>query len=386
MKSIYLDNAATTKMQPSVKKAIAEAEEKYFGNSSSLHKIGRDAKEELDNAREHISKKVNSKNHKLIFTSGGTESNNFAIKGLCEANKTKKHIITTKIEHDSILNTTRALEKNGYSVTYLDVDKFGFVKIDGLEKALKKDTLLVSVIQGNNEIGTIQNIKEIGKIVHDNGSLLHVDACQSFTKIPIDVEKENIDLLTINAHKIYGPKGIGGLFVREGLKLEPLLHGGGHEYKLRSGTVNVPGIAGFSKAVDVISEKEISHMTTLRNQLVNGLKDINDSWLNGPKLDSGKRLCNNANISFMYAEGEAILLYLDALGISVSTGSACSSNTLEPSHVLKAIGLKQEQTHGTVRFSVGIDNTKEEIKYTIDCVKETVEKLRKMNPYKYKVK
>jgi len=386
MNSIYLDNAATTKMQASVKKAMAEAEEKYFGNSSSLHKVGREAKEELDKAREKISKKVNSKNHKLIFTSGGTESNNFAIRGLSETNKTKKHIITTKIEHDSVLNTTRFLEKNGYSVTYLDVDKFGFVKIDGLEKTLKKDTLLVSVIQGNNEIGTIQNIKEIGKIVHDNDSLLHVDACQSFTKIPIDMEKENIDLLTINAHKIYGPKGVGGLFVREGIKLEPLLYGGGHEYKIRSGTVNVPGIIGFSKASDIIGEKEINHMATLRNQLVNGLKDVNDSWLNGPSIDSNKRLCNNANISFMYAEGEAILLYLDALGISVSTGSACSSNTLEPSHVLKAIGLKQEQTHGTVRFSVGIDNTKEEIKFTIDSVKEIVEKLRKMNPYRYKVK
>jgi cysteine desulfurase len=380
MKAIYLDNAATTKMHPSVKKAMAEAEEKYFGNSSSLHSIGREAKVELDKAREHISKKVNSKNHKLIFTSGGTESNNFAIKGLAESNKTKKHIITTKIEHDSILNTTKYLEKNGYSVTYLDVDKEGFVNIEQLEKIIRKDTLLVSVIHGNNEIGTIQNIKEIGKITKEKGTLLHVDACQSFTMVPIDLEKENIDLLTINAHKIYGPKGVGGLFVKEGIKLEPLLYGGGHEYKLRSGTVNVPGIIGFSKATEVIGEKEIEHMKTLRNQLITGLKDVKDSWLNGPK---DKRLCNNANFSFMYAEGEAILLYLDALGISVSTGSACSSNTLEPSHVLKAIGLKQEQTHGTVRFSVGIDNTKAEIKFVVDSVKDTIEKLRKMCPYKY---
>jgi len=386
MKSIYLDNAATTKMHSSVKKEMSIAEEKYFGNSSSLHKIGRVAKDELDIAREKISKKVNNKNHKLIFTSGGTESNNFALKGLCQADKNKKHIITTKIEHDSILNTAKFLEKNGYAVTYLDVDKYGFVKTDALVNALKKDTLLVSVIQGNNEIGTIQNIKEISKIVHDNGTLLHVDACQSFTKHPIDIEKENIDILTINAHKIYGPKGVGGLFIKEGIKLESLLHGGGHEYKLRSGTVNVPGIVGFSKATEVISEKDISNMTTLRNMLVNGLKDVSDSWLNGPKIDSGKRLCNNANFSFMYAEGEAILLYLDALGISVSTGSACSSNTLESSHVLKAIGLKQEQTHGTIRFSIGIDNTKEDIKYTIDSVKDVIAKLRNMNPYRYKVK
>lgn len=383
MNTIYLDNAATTKLHPKVKTAMIDAEEKSYGNSSSLHSVGRVAKDELDKAREKISKKINSKNHKLIFTSGGTESNNFAIKGLAETNKTKKHIITTKIEHDCVLNTTKFLERNGYTVTYLDVDKSGFVNLEQLEKTIRKDTLLVSVIHGNNEIGTIQDLREIGKIVHEKGSLFHTDACQSFTKVPIDLEKDNIDLLTINAHKIYGPKGIGGLSVREGIKLEPLLHGGGHEYNLRSGTVNVPGIVGFSKATEVIGEKEIEHMTTLRNQLVNGLKDIEDSWLNGASIDSNKRLCNNANFSFMYAEGEAILLYLDAAGICVSTGSACSSNTLEPSHVLRAIGLKQEQTHGTVRFSVGIDNTKEEIKYTIDTVKDTIKKLREMCPYKY---
>jgi len=380
MKSVYLDNAATTKMHSSVKKVIAEAEEKYFGNSSSLHSTGREAKTELDNAREHISKKVNNKNHKLVFTSGGTESNNFAIKGLAENNKDKKHIITTKIEHDSILNVYKFLEKKGYTTTYLDVDKQGFVNLEQLEKAIRKDTLVVSVIHGNNEIGTIQNLREIGKVCHEKGTLFHSDACQSFTKTPISLEKNNIDLLTINAHKIYGPKGVGGLFIKEGIKLEPLLHGGGHEYNLRSGTVNVPGIIGFSKATDIIGEKEIEHMTTLKNQLIKGLSDVEESWLNGSK---DKRLCNNANFSFMYAEGEAILLHLDAAGISVSTGSACSSNTLEPSHVLRAIGLKKEQTHGTIRFSVGIDNTKEEIKYTIDTVKDTVKSLRKMCPYKY---
>jgi len=383
MNTIYLDNAATTKIHSSVKVAMVDAEEKCYGNSSSLHSVGRIAKDELDKARENISRKVNSKNHKLIFTSGGTEGNNFAIKGVAESNKTKKHIITTKIEHDCVLNTVKFLEKKGYTVTYLGVNKEGIINLEQLEKAITKDTLLVSVIHGNNEIGTIQDLKKIGKIVHDNGSLFHTDACQSFTKVPINLEKDNIDLLTINAHKIYGPKGVGGLFVREGITLEPMLHGGGHEYKLRSGTVNIPGIVGFSKATEVIGEKEIDYMSCLRNKLVNGLKDVSDSWLNGPGIDSNKRLCNNANISFMYAEGEAILLYLDALGISVSTGSACSSNTLEPSHVLKAIGLKQEQTHGTVRFSFGIDNTKEEIKYTVDSVKDTIEKLRKMCPYKY---
>ena len=383
MNTIYLDNAATTKLHPKVKEVMIEAEEKSYGNSSSLHSVGRIAKDELDKSREKISRKVNNKNHKLIFTSGGTESNNFAIKGLSETNKTKKHIITTKIEHDCVLNTTKFLERNGYTVTYLDVDKSGFINLEQLEKSIRKDTLLVSVIHGNNEIGTIQDLREIGKIVHEKESLFHTDACQSFTKVPIDLEKDNIDLLTINAHKIYGPKGVGGLFVKEGIKLEPLLHGGGHEYNLRSGTVNVPGIVGFSKATEVIGEKEIEHMTSLRNQLIGGLKDIEDSWLNGANVDSNKRLCNNANLSFMYAEGEAILLYLDSAGICVSTGSACSSNTLEPSHVLRAIGLKQEQTHGTVRFSVGIDNTKEEIKYTIETVTDTIKKLREMCPYKY---
>ncbi len=383
MRTIYLDNAATTKLHPLVRKAMSECEEDGFGNSSSLHSAGRKAKEKLDLARETISKKVFAKNHKLIFTSGGTESNNFAIKGLALGSREKKHIVTTKIEHDCVLNTLGFLEKYGYKVTYLDVDKEGLVNLEALENAITKDTLLVSVIHGNNEIGTIQNLKEIGRIVHEKGSVFHTDACQSFTKQPIDMEKDNIDLLTINAHKIYGPKGVGALLVKEGLGLEPLLHGGGHEYGLRSGTVNVPGIVGFSKATEIIGEREIEHMASLRNQLVKGLKDIDDCWLNGPEVDSGKRLCNNANLTFMYAEGEAIVLYLDALGICVSTGSACSSNTLKPSHVLKAIGLKQEQSHGTIRFSIGIDNTTEEIKYTIDCVKGTIEKLRQMCPYKY---
>lgn len=378
---IYLDNAATTKMWPSVRKEIERAEDKYYGNSSSLYELGRKTKEELDKARENISKKVNNKKHKLIFTSGGTESNNLAIKGVVESNKNKKHLITTKIEHDSVLNVFKFLEKKGYKVSYLDVDREGFIDTNDLDKKITKDTLLVSIIQANNEIGTIQNIKEIGKIVNEKNSLLHLDACQGFTKTPIDLERDNISLLTINAHKIYGPKGVGGLFVKEGISLEPLLHGGGHEYKLRSGTVNVSGIMGFSKATEVIKEKDIEHMTKLRNQLVSGLRNIEDAWLNGPEL-TNKRLCNNVNFSFMYAEGEAILLYLDSLGISVSTGSACSSNTLEPSHVLKAIGLKQEQTHGTVRFSIGIDNTKEDIEYTIEAVTETVKKLRKMCPYK----
>lgn len=380
MKKIYLDYSATTPVDKEVLEEMMPFFSKQYGNAASLHEMGNIAKEAIENARENISNKANGKDHKLIFTSGGTESNNFALKGLAFANKEKKHIITTKIEHDCVLNTSRFLERNGYKVSYLPVDKEGFINLEELEKEITKDTLLVSIIHGNNEIGTIQNLKEISKIVHEKKSLLHTDACQSFTKVPIDLKKEEIDLMTINAHKIYGPKGVGGLFVKEGIKLEPLLHGGGHEFKLRSGTSNVPGIVGFGKSVNIIKEKDILHMEKLRDHLIKGLSDIEDSWINGPL---GKnRLCNNVNVTFRYAEGESILLLLDHKGIEVSTGSACSSNTLEPSHVLRALGLVQEDTHGSIRISIGKETTKEDIDYTIDSIKEVVEQLRKMSPLK----
>lgn len=380
MKKIYLDYSATTPVDKEVLEEMMPFFSKQYGNAASLHEMGNIAKETIENARENISTKANGKDHKLIFTSGGTESNNFALKGLAFANKEKKHIITTKIEHDCVLNTSRFLERNGYKVSYLPVDKEGFINLEELEKEITKDTLLVSIIHGNNEIGTIQNLKEISKIVHEKKSLLHTDACQSFTKVPIDLKKEEIDLMTINAHKIYGPKGVGGLFVKEGIKLEPLLHGGGHEFKLRSGTSNVPGIVGFGKSVNIIKEKDILHMEKLRDHLIKGLSDIEDSWINGPL---GKnRLCNNVNVTFRYAEGESILLLLDHKGIEVSTGSACSSNTLEPSHVLRALGLVQEDTHGSIRISIGKETTKEDIDYTIDSIKEVVEQLRKMSPLK----
>jgi cysteine desulfurase len=380
MKKIYLDYAATTPVDKKVFEEMQPFFSKEYGNTASLHKMGEIAKDAMENAREKISKKTNGKDHKLIFTSGGTESNNFALKGLAYANKEKKHIITTKIEHDCVLNSCKFLEKNGYKISYLPVDKEGFVDLNKLEQEITKETLLVSIIHGNNEIGTIQNIKEISKIVHEKKTLLHTDACQSFTKVPIDLKKEEIDFMTINAHKIYGPKGVGGLFVKEGLKLEPLLHGGGHEYGIRSGTSNVSGIVGFGKSVDVIKEKDISHMEELRNQLIKGLSDIDDSWINGPL--GKKRLCNNVNVTFRYAEGESILLLLDHKGIEVSTGSACSSNTLEPSHVLSAIGLRQEDTHGSIRISLGKETTKEDIKYTIETITEIVDQLRKMSPLK----
>ena len=380
MKKIYLDYAATTPVDKKVFEEMQPFFSKEYGNAASLHKMGEIAKDAIENSRENILKKANGKDHKLIFTSGGTESNNFALKGLAFANKEKKHIITTKIEHDCVLNSSKFLEKNGYRVTYLPVDKEGFINLETLEKEITKDTLLVSIIHGNNEIGTIQDLKEISKIVHEKKSLLHTDACQSFIKAPIDLKKEEIDLMTINAHKIYGPKGVGGLLVKEGIKLEPLLHGGGHEFGIRSGTSNVPGIVGFGKSVDVIKEEDILHMEKLRDQLIKGLSDIEESWVNGPL--GKKRLCNNVNVTFRYAEGESILLLLDYKGIEVSTGSACSSNTLEPSHVLRAIGLRQEDTHGSIRLSLGKETTKEDISYTIDSIKEVVEQLRKMSPLK----
>jgi len=377
----YLDNAATTKVDDKAIKAMIKYMKEDYGNPSSLHESGAKGKEAIEKARKIIAKSLNAKTSEIYFTSGGTESNNWAIKGLFWENfPSKNHIITTKIEHDCVLNSCKFLEKNGYRVSYLPVDKEGFVNLDTLEKEITKDTLLVSIIHGNNEIGTIQNLKEISKIVHEKKSLLHTDACQSFTKVPIDLKKEEIDLMTINAHKIYGPKGVGGLLIKEGIKLEPLLHGGGHEYGIRSGTSNVPGIIGFGKSVDVIKEKDILHMEELRNQLIKGLSNIDESWINGPL---GKnRLCNNVNITFRYAEGESILLLLDYKGIEVSTGSACSSNTLEPSHVLSAIGLRQEDTHGSIRISIGKETTKEDINYTIQTITDAVDQLRKMSPLK----
>ena len=379
MKRIYLDHAATTPIAKEVMKAMQPFFDKSFGNASSVHTLGREAREAIDDSREIIGKKLNAKNHTVIFTSGGTESNNFAIKGVAFANRKKgKHIITSKIEHECVLNSCRWLEKQGFEVTYLPVDKEGFVNLNELEKAIRKDTILVSIIHANNEIGTIEPIEEIGKICSKHEVYFHTDACQSFTKVPINLKKQNIDLLTINAHKIYGPKGIGALVIRDGVKIDPLLHGGGHEFGFRSGTENVPGIIGFAKAVEIAKEKDVEHMRKLRDILIKGALEIENSRLNGPRE---RRLCNNANFSFKYIEGESLVLYLDMKGIEASTGSACSSRSLEPSHVLLAIGLTPEDAHGSIRMSVGRENTKDEMKYTLEVLKESVEILRKISPF-----
>ena len=379
MKRIYLDHAATTPVAKEVIDAMRPFLDKGFGNASSIHSFGREAREAIENARSTIAKKVNAHGYKLVFTSGGTESNNFALKGVAFANrKDGKHIITSKIEHDCVLNSCRWLEEQGFEVTYLPVDREGFVSLDELEDAIRKDTILVSIMHANNEIGTIEPIEEIGRICSEYGIYFHTDACQSFTKVPIDVKKQKIDLLTINSHKIYGPKGVGALLIRDGVKIDPLLHGGGHEFGLRSGTENVAGIVGFAKATEIIKEKDIRRMTRLRDLLIDGALSIDNSRLNGPRKH---RLCNNANFSFKYVEGESLVLYLDTKGIATSTGSACSSRSLEPSHVLTAIGLDPEEAHESIRMTLGKDNTKDEIDFTLEVLRKSVESLRKISPF-----
>lgn len=378
MQTIYLDNAASTKVDPAVLKAMEPYFIEKYGNASSLHHKGKEAKEALELARKIIAKMINAKPDEIIFTGSGTEANNFCLKGIAFANREKvNHIITTKIEHDCVLNSCKWLEKQGFTVTYLDVDKKGFINLEQLEKEITSQTLLVSVIHGSNEIGTIQDIDAVGKICRKKKVYFHTDACQSFTKFPIDVKKQNIDLMTLNAHKIHGPKGVGVLYIRKGIKITPLLHGGGHEFGLRSSTENVAGIIGFAKAIQIANEKHVRYITHLRNKLIEGVLNIPDVILNGSKE---KRLCNNTNFSFRYVEGEAIGALLDAKGICSSTGSACSAKSLEPSHVLTAIGLKPEEAHGSLRLSLSRFTTEQEIDYVLDILPGIIKRLREISP------
>jgi cysteine desulfurase len=378
-KQIYFDNAATTKVDEKVLKEMLPYFTEDFGNASSQHDVGIKAKEALEKSRRVIAKAIKANPGELIFTSGGTESNNLALKGLFFSNYPKKnHIITTKIEHDCILQTCKWLETQGAKVTYLDVDKEGFVSLEDIRKAITEKTFLVSVIHANNEIGTIQDLESIGKICKEKGVLFHTDACQSFTKVPINVGKQNLDLVTLNSHKIYGPKGVGALYIKEGIKIVPLLHGGGHENKLRSGTENVPGIVGFAKAVDIASEKDVKKMEKLRDKLIDGLLKIENVTINGPRGE--KRLCNNVNVSFNNIEGEAIGGYLENEKIYTSTGSACMSHTLETSHVLKALGLSPLQSNSSLRISISKYTTEEEVDYFLSKIQGIVNKLRRFSP------
>lgn len=382
MKSVYFDNASTTQVDEKVVGAMLPYFTEKYGNASSQHGVGTYAKIALEDSRKKIAKSINAKNFEITFTSGGTESNNLALKGLFFYNKENKtgknHIITTKIEHDSILKVCGWLKTQGAEITYLNVDSQGFINTEDLTEAITDKTFLVSVIHANNEIGTIQNIEEIGKICRTNKILFHTDACQSYTKIPIDAKKQNIDLITLNAHKIHGPKGVGALYIREGIHLTPLSHGGGHEKKIRSGTENIPGIVGFAKASELIDKKDILKMEKIRDKIIEGLLKINNITLNGP---TGKnRLCNNINVSFNDIEGEAIGGYLESHGIFTSTGSACMSNSLETSHVLKALGLAPLQSNSSLRISLSKFSTEEEADYFLTKISDIVKKLRRFSP------
>jgi cysteine desulfurase len=384
MKRIYLDNSATTPVDKRVLEAMKPFFSKIYGNASSLHKFGQEAKRNMEESREKIAQLIKAKREEIIFTSGGTESDNLAIKGICFADKEKNHIITSNIEHPAVLHTCHWMEKQGFKVSYLPVDKFGLVDPSRVENMITENTGLVSIMLANNEIGTIEPIKEIGKICRDKGVIFHTDAVQAFGKIPIDVDKNNIDLLSISAHKIYGPKGVGALFIRNEISIEPILHGGGHENEIRSGTENVAGIVGFGAAAENAKKemkKEIVRETKLRDKLINGVLKIDKSHLNGHPT---KRLPNNTNFWFNYIEGESLIAYLNAKGIAASTGSACSSKSLEPSHVLLAIGLKHEQAHGSLRMTLGKENTDKDINYVLEVLPTIIDKLRKISPYRGK--
>lgn len=376
MKTIYFDNAATTKVHETVVKKISFYLKNSYGNASSLHSIGQEAFRALEESRKIIASSINAEEKEIIFTSGGTESNNLAIKGIAYANPEKKHIVTSKIEHSSILNICKELESRGWKITYLDVDSEGFIDLEQLKESITNETILVSIIHANNEIGTIQNIAEIGKICSEKEIYFHTDACQSYMKEEIDIKKQNLDLVTLNAHKIHGPKGVGALYVKKGIKIIPQQLGS-QEFKMRGGTENIPGIVGFAEAVKIFDKKSLRKIERIRNYIIKELKKIKNSRLNGSEKS---RLSNNVNFSFFGIEGEGILSYLNLEGICCSTGSACSSKSLEPSHVLLAIGLKPEEAHGSIRVSLSKYNTLEEAKYFVKKIKIIVNKLREMSP------
>lgn len=379
MKKVYLDNAATTMVADEVLKVMLPFFTDKYGNASCLHSWGEEARDALEQARSTIAKKLNASADEIIFTAGGSESNNMAIKGIAYSLKSKgNHIITSKFEHHAVLNVCKSLEKEGFAITYINIDKDGFVKLDELKKAITDKTILVSIMHANNEIGTIQDISAIGKICKENNIAFHTDAVQSFTKVPIDVKKSNLSLASFSAHKIHGPKGIGALFIKKGIKLKKLIEGGAQEFNLRAGTENVAGAVGFARASELISNKDIDKMTELRDYFIKEVvKQIPETSLNGSNKN---RLCNNISFSFHNVEGESVLLALNDTGIAVTTSSACTSAKLEPSHVLAAIGLKPEDSHGTVRFTISKYTTKEELNYTISALKEIISKFRRMSP------
>lgn len=376
MRQIYFDNAASTKVDEQVLEAMKPYFIEKYANASSVHEMGIQAKNALEESRNKIAKTIGANKDEIYFTSGGTEANNFALKGLFFSYFPRKnHIITTKIEHDCVINTCKWLEKQGAKVTYLDVDREGFVNPDDIKNAITDKTIVVSVIHGNNEIGTLQNIEAIGKICREKRVLFHTDACQSFTKIPIDARRQNLDLVTLNSHKIHGPKGAGALFIKKGIEVTPLLHGGGHERGLRSGTENVSGIVGFAKAAEIANKRDVEKMLIQRDRMINELLKIPGIKLNGPREN---RLCNNVNISFEKVDGEVIGGYLENEGIMTSTGSACMSHSTGISHVLKAIGLPDEKAGNSLRISISRFTTDEEVEYFLEKFRKIIGKFQKI--------
>ena len=381
-KMIYLDNAATTKTAPEVVQAMLPYFSEYYGNPSSIYDFAGKSKEAITKGREQIAEVLGAKKEEIYFTAGGSESDNWALKATFEAYKAKgNHIITTKIEHHAILHTCQYLESRGYEVTYLDVDENGVVKLDELEKAIRPDTILISVMFANNEIGTIEPIKEIGEIAKKHGILFHTDAVQAFCHVPINVDECHIDMLSSSAHKLNGPKGTGFLYIRTGLKTRSFIHGGAQERKRRGGTENTAGIVGFGKAVEIAMatmEERTAKEKAMRDHLIERvLKEIPFARLNG---HPSQRLSNNANFAFQFIEGESMLIMLDMEGICGSSGSACTSGSLDPSHVLLAIGLPHEKAHGSLRLTLSEEITKEDVDFVVEQIKAIVDRLRSMSP------
>ena len=384
MKTVYLDHAATTYVKPEVLEEMMPYFTQNFGNPSGFYSLSRETAIAVDKARLQVANGINADRSEIYFTGGGSEADNWAVKGVALANRNKgNHIITTKIEHHAILHTCQYLEKHGFEVTFLDVDEEGFINLEQLKNAITDKTIIVSVMFANNEIGTIQDIKEIGRICKEKGVYFHTDAVQAVGHVEIDVKDMNIDLLSMAGHKIYGPKGIGALYIRKGVKIDNLIHGGGQERARRAGTENVASIVGLGKAVELATnniQEKAEKALVLRNYLIEELLKIPYTRLNGP---INHRLPGNVNISFEFIEGESILLSLDFEGICASSGSACTSGSLDPSHVLLAIGLPHEKAHGSLRLTLGDETTKEEIDYTLSKIPPIIERLRKMSPLWY---
>jgi cysteine desulfurase len=382
MRRIYMDHTAGMPIEQRVLNAMTPYFTQSIGNPSSAHFFGNEARKAIDEARNSVAKLIGANEKEIIFTSGGTESNNLAIKGVAYRNKGKgNHIITSSIEHMSVINTCKYLSKQGFEVSYLPVDEYGIVDTEALKREITDNTILISIMYANGEIGTIEPMQTIGEIAHRKGIVLHVDAVAAAGQVPIDVQKENIDLLSLSSNDLYGPRGVGALYIKSGIRVQPILHGGGQERGLRSGTENLPGIVGIGKAAEIAKtemETESTRLTKLRDQFIEVVLDrVPESYLNGHPT---KRLPNNVNVRFSYIEGESLILSLDMEGVACSSGSACTSKTLQPSHVLLATGLKHEEAHGSLLFTLGTQNTEDDVTAVVELLPGIVKRLRTMSP------